>query len=139
MGIWSMQASAGINYSMYPFPQMKGDATASRWAANIQVQQQWKLPGGFKLELAAFFYSRELWGIYLKDELFFADAGIRKSFFKEKLTLQLNFTDFLRTYRLQGFIPIRCYQLPILRPARCPPCRIFHSLPYWRQIGAAEG
>lgn len=102
LGIWSLQASAGVNYSRYPFPQVKGDATASRWAANMQLQQQWKLSGGFKLELAAFFYSRELWGIYLKDELFFADAGIRKSFFKDNLTLQLNFTDFLRTYRLQG-------------------------------------
>lgn len=101
-GPWSMQASAGVNYSLYPFPQVKGDVTASRWAANIQVQQQLKLPAGLRLEVAAFFYSRELWGIYLKDELFFADAGLRKSFFNDNLTLQLTFTDFLRTYRLRG-------------------------------------
>lgn len=101
-GAWSLQVSAGVNYSTYPFAQMGGDATASRWAANIQLQQQLKLPAGFRLEVAAFFYSRELWGIYLKDELFFADAGLRKSFFKDNLILQVTFTDFLRTYRLKG-------------------------------------
>jgi hypothetical protein len=101
-GDWSMQASAGVNYSRYPFSQVGGKAIASRWAANLQLQQQLKLPAGFRLELAAYLYSRELWGIYLKDEMFYADAGIRKSFLKDNLTMQLSFTDFLRSYRLKG-------------------------------------
>jgi hypothetical protein len=101
-GPWSMQVSAGVNYSQYPLPQTDGDATTARWAGSLQLQQQLKLPAGFRLELAAFFYSRELWGVYLKDEMLYADAGLRKSVFKEKLTFQLSFTDLLRTYRLQG-------------------------------------
>jgi hypothetical protein len=101
-GPWSMQVSAGVNYSHYPFPQIGKEGMASRWAANVQVQQQLKLPAGIRLELATYFYSRELWGIYLKEPLFFMDAGLRKSFLKENLTAQLTFTDFLRTYRLRG-------------------------------------
>jgi hypothetical protein len=102
VGPWSMQLSAGANYSRYPFPQIGGDATASRWAFNAQAQQQLRLPAGFRLEVATFFYSRELWGIYLKEPLFFADAGVRKSMLKDNLTVQLNFMDCLRTYRLRG-------------------------------------
>jgi hypothetical protein len=101
-GPWSMQVSAGINYSQYPFPQMGKEGMAARWAANAQVQQQLKLPAGFRLELASYFYSRELWGIYLKEPLVFMDAGLRKSFLKDNLTAQLTFTDFLRTYQLRG-------------------------------------
>jgi hypothetical protein len=101
-GPWSMQLSAGVNYSRYPIPQTGNDAIASRWAANAQVQQQLKLPGGFRFELASFIYSRELWGVYLKDELFYMDAGVRRSFLKENLVLQFTFMDFLRTYRLRG-------------------------------------
>jgi outer membrane beta-barrel protein len=101
-GAWSMQVSAGINYSQYPFPQTSKEGRASRWAANTQVQQQLKLPAGIRLELATYYYSCELWGIYLKEALFFMDAGLRKSFLKDNLITQLTFTDFLRTYRLRG-------------------------------------
>ncbi|WP_315814849.1 outer membrane beta-barrel family protein [Paraflavitalea speifideaquila] len=101
-GPWSMQVSAGANYSRYPLPQAGDDVIAARWAFNAQAQQQIRLPMGFRLEVATFFHSRELWGIYLKDPLFFMDAGIRKSMMKDNLTLQLNFMDCLRTYRLRG-------------------------------------
>lgn len=101
-GPWSLQASAGLNYSLYPIPQEKGEVTASQWAANLQLQQQLKLPAGFRLELATFFYSRELWGIYLKEGIVYADAGLRKSFQAGKFTVQVSFTDILRTYRVKG-------------------------------------
>jgi hypothetical protein len=101
-GVWSMQVSAGANYSRYPLPQNGDEATASRWAFNIQAQQQLKLPAGFRLEVAAFYYTDELWGIYLKEPLYFVDAGVRKSMLKENLVVQFNFLDVLRTYRLRG-------------------------------------
>ncbi|WP_205513231.1 outer membrane beta-barrel protein [Longitalea arenae] len=101
-GPWSMQFSGGLNYASYPIAQTTEDLTASRWAANAQVQQQLKLPGGLRFELATFIYSRELLGVYLKDELFYMDAGLRKSFLKDNLVVQCTFTDFLRTYRLRA-------------------------------------
>lgn len=101
-GPWSMQLSADVNYTRYPFQQADGDAIASRWAFNAQVQQQLKLPGGLRMDVATFFTSRELWGVYLKEPSFFVDAGIRKSLLKDKLSIQINFMDCLRTYRLRG-------------------------------------
>jgi hypothetical protein len=101
-GSWNMQVSAGVNYSHYPVPQTNGTLTASRWAANLQAQQQLKLPGGIQLELAAWYYTKELWGIYLKKELFYMDAGIKKTFLKNDLSVQLSFSDLLRTYQLRA-------------------------------------
>lgn len=101
-GRWSMQVSASVNYSKYPLYQLTDNTTISRWAANTQVQQQVQLPAGIKAEAGIYFVSRELWGTYIKHELFFLDAGLRKSFFKDNLLLQLSFTDLLRTYRLKG-------------------------------------
>ncbi len=65
-GFWSMQVSASVNYSHYPIHRLVALLTASRWAGNLQAQQQLKLPGGIQLELAAWYYTEELWGIYLK-------------------------------------------------------------------------
>lgn len=101
-GPWSMQLSAGLNYSRYPIPQKNENSITSRWSANAQLQQQLKLPGGLRFELASYIYSPELWGVYLKDELFFMDAGLRKACLKENLVLQFTFMDVLRTYRLRG-------------------------------------
>lgn len=102
-GRWSMQASAGVNYSRYPVPQtMNNYIIMSRWAANIRAQQQLQLPAGFKLEASIYYYTPELWGIYLKRNLFFADVGVRKSFFNDKLLLQASLNDCLHTYRLQA-------------------------------------
>lgn len=101
-GPWSMQVTAGGNYARYPLPQSAQHIVASRWAFNIQAQQQVMLPAGLRLEVAAFYYSTELWGIYLKEPLYFLDAGIRKTFLKENLVVQFNFMDVLRTYRLRG-------------------------------------
>lgn len=101
-GIWSAQLSAGMNYARYPIPQLSNEVVASRWSANAQVQQQLKLPVGFRLEVATFVYSPELLGVYLKESLFFIDAGIRKTCLKENLVMQFTFTDLLRTYQLRG-------------------------------------
>lgn len=102
-GIWTLQAAANLHYTTYPISQVAGTLTASRWAGNVQVQQQVKLPAGFRAELAVFFNSRELWGIYIREPLFYADAGLKKSFFKDNISFQVSFTDFLRTYRFKGY------------------------------------
>ncbi|WP_276483469.1 outer membrane beta-barrel protein [Paraflavitalea pollutisoli] len=101
-GPWSLQLNAGINHSRYPLSQLSGETTLARWSANVQLQQQLRLPAGFRAELAAYYYSSELWGIYLKRPLYYVDAGLRKNFGQDKLTAQISLTDIFRTYRLRG-------------------------------------
>jgi hypothetical protein len=102
-GRWSMQASAVLNYSRYPVTEtMSHYVIMSRWAANVRTQHQLQLPAGFKVEAAMYYYTPELWGIYLKQHLFFADIGVRKSFINEKLLVQASLNDCFGTYRLRA-------------------------------------
>ena len=99
---WDIQFTTGVNYTTYPIFQTDGFNAASKWAANMQVQQQLELPAGFQLEVSSFYYSNELWGVYMRDNAFYSDAGIKKSFMNDDLTIQFSFSDFLKTNRFKG-------------------------------------
>lgn len=99
---WDLQLNAGANYTAYPITQLTGFKTLSTWAANLQVQQEIQLPYGVQFEMNAYLYSDELWGLYKKEQVFFADLGLKKSFLTDKLILQVTVGDFLRTNRYKG-------------------------------------
>ena len=99
---WNLQLNAGANYTAYPISQLSGFKTLSTWAANLQVQQEIQFPFGVQFEMNTYLYSDELWGLYKKEQVFFADAGLRKNFLSDKLVLQVTVGDFLRTNRYKG-------------------------------------
>lgn len=99
---WNMQLTTAVSYTSYPVAQTSGFKTLSQWSGNLQCQQQVKLPAGIQLELAAYLFSHELWGIYKRSGIFYADGGIKKNFMKDNLSLQFTFSDFLRTNRYKG-------------------------------------
>ncbi|WP_186742302.1 TonB-dependent receptor [Spirosoma utsteinense] len=100
--LWELQLTTGTSYTSYPIPLLNGEKTFSKWAASAMLNQQLKLPGGLNFELSLSYYSSELWGIYLKEGIFLAGAGIRKSFYKNKLDVRVSFNDFLGTNRYAG-------------------------------------
>jgi outer membrane receptor protein involved in Fe transport len=101
---WDFQFTSGLNYTTYPISVINGFKRLSQWAGNVQLQQQLRLPYHILLELSFFFYSSELLGIYQKDKVFFMDAGIKKSLFKNKMVVQLTGGDLLRTNRYKGIL-----------------------------------
>lgn len=100
---WDVQFTGGVNYTSYPVYQMNGSLAVKQWAGYLQVQQQIKLPLKLQLELATFYYSPELFGVYITDDRFYCDAGIKRTLLKGKFTVQGTFSDFLRTNRYKGF------------------------------------
>jgi len=74
----------------------------SQWGISAQLQQQVRLPYDLQLQVSGFFYSPELLGIYKTATVFFMDAGIKKSFFKNNLVLQLTASDLFRTNRYKA-------------------------------------
>ena len=99
---WDIQFTGGTNYTSYPVPLLDGMKTLKKWAGNAILSQQFKLPTGFQMELSATWLSDELWGIYGKRSIFFADFGLRKSLLKNKFDVRFSFNDFLRTNRYRG-------------------------------------
>lgn len=99
---WDLQFSAGLNHTRYPVSVKNGFRELSKWAGNWRLQQQVRLPYAIMAELSCFFYSGELLGIYETSNAFYIDAGIKKSFFSNKLTVQFTGSDLLRTNRYKA-------------------------------------
>lgn len=99
---WDIQFTGGTNYTSYPVPLLEGMKTLRKWAGNAIVNQQFRMPAGIQMELSVTWLSDELWGIYGKRSVFFADLGLRKSFAGNKFDVRFSFNDFLRTNRLRG-------------------------------------
>lgn len=99
---WDIQFTGGINYTSYPVPLLEGMKTLRKWAGNVIANQQFRMPAGIQMELSVTWLSDELWGIYGKRSVFFADLGLRKSFASNKFDVRFSFNDFLRTNRLRG-------------------------------------
>jgi outer membrane receptor protein involved in Fe transport len=99
---WKIQFTCGLNYTSYPINQLNGTKNLSNWAGNLQLDQSIKLPGNISLELGSYWYSRDLWGIYKQQSIFYIDAGMKRTFFKNKLDAKLAVADLLNTYAIAG-------------------------------------
>jgi outer membrane receptor protein involved in Fe transport len=100
---WTIQLSTNLSYTSYPIGQLSGDKTLSRYAANVQLIQEIVLPMGFSAELACYWYSSELFGIYRKKELFYTDAGLKKAFFARRMNISLSVSDIFRSNVYRAF------------------------------------
>lgn len=94
---WTIQLSTNVTYTSYPISQLAGVKTLSRYAANVQVTQEFKLPLNLLAELACYWNSSELWGIYMKKGLFYTDAGLKKEFFSRRMNARLSVSDIFRS------------------------------------------
>jgi outer membrane receptor protein involved in Fe transport len=100
---WTIQLSTTLTYTSYPIGQLNGAKTLSQYAANIQLMQEFNLPLGISSEVACYWYSSELWGIYRKKGLFYTDAGLKKEFFRRKVNVRVAVTDIFRTNIYRAF------------------------------------
>jgi hypothetical protein len=99
---WNTQIATGVNYTDYPISVTRGDKLLSRWAGSVSVQQHLDLPYGIKADISTVYTSRELWGSYLKEGIFYTDIGIRKSFFKNRWEALFTFSDLFNGFRISA-------------------------------------
>ncbi len=102
LSFWDVQAFANINYTSYPISQLTGDKLLSKWSAMYSLQQNFVLPKGFKMNVAAYYYTSELRGIYKTKPAGWIDFGIKKSFYGNKLDAQFSINDVLNTNRYRA-------------------------------------
>ncbi|MBX3254899.1 MAG: TonB-dependent receptor [Chitinophagaceae bacterium] len=108
---WDAQIFSDISYTSYPISMLSGDKELSQWAAMLLLQQNFSLPKGFKINIAGFYYTPELRGIYLTQPAGWVDFGVKKSFFGNKLEAQFSINDILNTncYRANSQTDIADY------------------------------
>lgn len=94
---WNTNNMVQANYSKWK--SMIGDALldVSQVSYMMRSQHNFILPKGFKAELIGMYMGPMLWGQATIGAMGGLDAGITKSFAKDKFTLTVNGTDLLRT------------------------------------------
>ncbi|MGC4234815.1 MAG: outer membrane beta-barrel protein [Niabella sp.] len=99
---WDIQLFTGVNYTSYPISLLSGERRASLWAVTVSLQQDISLPNDFKINIASYFFSSELRGIYITRPAGFVNSGIKKSLLKKKLEAQLTLSDVFNTNRYRA-------------------------------------
>lgn len=94
---WSTSNMIQVNYNKWI--SMIGEALldVEQTSYMLRSQQNITLPEGFKLEMVGMYLGPQLWGQAMLKSFGWVDAGVTKSFKKDKLTLTINGTDLFRT------------------------------------------
>lgn len=120
---WEIQLFSELSHTSYPISQSQGDQIKKLWALSASLQQDLSLSSDFSINLAAYFYSSELRGIYITKPTGSIDLGIKKYFMDKKLVAQLSVNDVFNTnrYRARSLSDITDYR--------------YNDKPYSRIIG----
>jgi hypothetical protein len=99
---WDIQFLGGINYTIYPILESGHEKNLKQWATLFSIQQQVKFLKHYSADISFKYTSQELYGVYLTNNIFFMDFGIKRSFLKSKLDAVLSINDVFNTYREKG-------------------------------------
>ncbi|MFT4205194.1 MAG: TonB-dependent receptor [Chitinophagaceae bacterium] len=99
---WDIQLFTDLNHTSYPISLLSGEKHLSRWSVTTTLQQDFILPKDFTLNLATYFYSSELRGIYITRPTGFLNFGIKNSFFDKKLMAQFSVSDIFNSNRYKA-------------------------------------
>ncbi len=100
---WEMQLMPDISYMAYPISQLNGETMLSKWFVTLSVQQHFKLPAAIKIDISTQYYSKALRGVYVTNAGFYTDLGVKRSFYKNKLDVQLMISDIFNVKTYQAF------------------------------------
>lgn len=99
---WQLQFLGGLNYTQYPIEENQKEKKLKRLGGQFSLQQEIKLGNKFLLEVNSKYTSKELVGIYLVDEVFFMDLGLKKTFLNGKLNLAFSVSDVFNGIKTKG-------------------------------------
>ncbi|MCF6404621.1 TonB-dependent receptor [Chitinophaga filiformis] len=99
---WQLQYYANVSYTTYPISMTTGRHQLSQWSAAFSLQQDFSLPGGVKATLNSYLTTAELRGIYRSRAVYYHDAGLKKTLWQNKCSVQITVSDLFDTSRLQG-------------------------------------
>ena len=102
VGNWDIQFLGGLNYSVYPISESGVENNLEQWAAMFSLQQQVKFLKHYTADVAVKYTSQELYGVYVTDDIFFVDFGVKRSLLKGKLDVIFSVNDVFNTYREKG-------------------------------------
>ncbi len=96
-GKWQMNNNATLGYQRYTKEVNKQDVLNDQVFVFVQSNQSIQLPNNFRMELNAAFQGPAVFGLYAIKSQWWMDAGIKRNFMDDRLTLSVNATDIFKT------------------------------------------
>jgi|GEM_PF-151618 len=100
---WTTSNTAQLFHQQYKSIVNSTVLDRGKFTFSLNSQHSISLPANFKLEIAALYYGAET-GQFTIGGFYVIDAGLQKSLINNKLTLNLNGTDLLRSQKIKADI-----------------------------------
>lgn len=101
---WSITPAITVYYLTETEKYESSTFSKSDWSWNANLQNSFKLPMDFSLDVSAFYQSAGIWSIAEFKPFGSVDAGIRKNVLKDRGTVRLTVQDIFNTNRILGSI-----------------------------------
>ncbi|WP_299700690.1 outer membrane beta-barrel family protein [uncultured Pontibacter sp.] len=100
-GKWEMSNTATLAYQRYTQEVKTENIVNDQVFVMLQSNQNIQLPKDIRLELNAGFHGPGVYGLYEIKSQWWLDAGVKKTFMDDRLTLSVNATDIFKTRMLK--------------------------------------
>lgn len=100
---WSIQNTVDVSYLHYLYTAGKEIFAPKRVSVDVEMVHSFTLPKAFRAELTVHYTSPSLSGVYVLQPYFQTDAGVKKIFFKSKLSAGIVLNDVFKTDRYWGY------------------------------------
>jgi iron complex outermembrane receptor protein len=97
---WNVENTAVVNHSSYRIPYEEGVVENDVLFYSLQSNHRINLPWDLNFELNGSYYGPRASGVYSVSEMWFIDAGLKKSFLEDRLDLTLKATDIFKGMKM---------------------------------------
>ncbi|MBB6610669.1 TonB-dependent receptor [Pontibacter sp. Tf4] len=96
-GKWEINNNATLSYQHFTTSVKNVTETKEEMNFSAQSSHNILLPKNIRLELSAAYQGPGVYGLFEFDQMWWADAGLKRSFLDDKLAVSLSFTDIFKS------------------------------------------
>ncbi len=96
-GKWEMNNNATLAYQRFSLNLNESTVLNDQIFFTVQSNQNIQLPKDIRMEVSASYQGPAVYGLYTLKSMWGVDAGFKRSFLNDKLTLSMNVTDIFKT------------------------------------------
>ncbi|MBJ6118337.1 TonB-dependent receptor [Pontibacter sp. BT310] len=100
-GKWEINNNVSLDYQQFTVKVKEVTETKEQLNFSAQSSNNISLPKGLRLELTGTYQGPGVYGLFEFEDQWWIDAGLKRSFLNDKLTLTMNVTDIFRSRQLK--------------------------------------
>ncbi|WP_162426827.1 TonB-dependent receptor domain-containing protein [Pontibacter pudoricolor] len=100
-GKWEINNNVSMGYQHFTVKVGEVTETTEQFSYSAQSSNNISLPKGVRLELTGTYQGPGVYGLFEFEDQWWIDAGLKRSFLNDKLTMTMNVTDIFRSRQLK--------------------------------------